>query len=98
MGRFIATAPLDALKGQAIVSFQAWSDKDEAKARCIMKQAAAHAGGKVLPSLPGDVNAAHLLAGATMAVYQEPAHFDDITEYLNAGLDMRYRANAARFA
>ena len=87
MGRLVITEKLAALGNKPITAFRAWNDGDDARAKDIMRQAAKFAPNRRKPQFPKGANAAHLLAGATMAAYDDPDAFDSITAFLNRALD-----------
>jgi hypothetical protein len=81
VGAFIATTNLAALGGHSVQALETWNDADEAVAQSIR---AAFAAGQAVRGL-GD--AAQLLAGATLAVLDAPARYDQVTQSLNDALD-----------
>jgi len=81
VGGYIVTAKLSALQGHSIQDIETWDDADEAAAQTIFAAAKA---GKSLIGLGDD---AQLLAGATMAFYDNAAGYDTITGVLNDALD-----------
>jgi hypothetical protein len=81
VGGYIVTARLNALKGHSIQDIETWDDADETAAQTIFKEA------KADKSLIGLGDDAQLLAGATMAFYDNPTGYDAITGVLNDALD-----------
>jgi hypothetical protein len=81
VGDYIVTAKLNALGGHSIQDIETWDDVDEAAAQTIFAAA------KAEKSLIGLGDDAQLLAGATMAFYDNPAGYDAITGVLDDALD-----------
>jgi len=81
VGAFIATARLDALEGHSVQDIETWDDLDERAAQTIRQAAAA---GDTLVGLGDD---AQLLAGTTLALFDNAKAYADITKLLDAGLD-----------
>ena len=81
VGGYIATAKLNALQGHSIQDIETWDDDDEAAAQTVFEAAKA---GKSLIGLGDD---AQLLAGTTMAFYDDAGNYDAITSALNDALD-----------
>jgi hypothetical protein len=80
VGRYIATAKLDALGGGRIQDIETWNDTDELAARHIAAAAATTS----IATMGDD---AQLLAGTTMALLANPGAYQQITVQLNAALD-----------
>ena len=101
IGASIVTTPLESLANRPITDFHSWNNADEAKATTIAAKAKEFAVSKAkeivkfagdlsqVPQLPDGVDSSHLLTGATMAVYDDPAAFDYINEFLSAALTER---------
>jgi hypothetical protein len=87
IGGQIATTRLRALKGHSIQDIETWDDADEAKAQAIKT---AMLKGRLERTLGDD---AQLLAGATMAVLEEPAEYDAVTQALNQALDRSFQTD-----
>jgi hypothetical protein len=85
VGRYIATAKLQALGGAGIQQVETWDDADEAKAQAL--RAAMLGDGEVR----GLGDAAHALAAATLAALDQPDAYDKITASLNAALDHNFQ-------
>jgi hypothetical protein len=84
LGGYIATAGLKAFGGTAVQKIETWDDSDEAVAVHIAELFLAGA-----PAAPfGDD--AQLLAGANLALFHHPDHYDSITRGLEAALDVSY--------
>ena len=83
IGELIITTPLKSLGNRRTIDFGSWNNADEDKAREIAEVAKDVS---QVPQLPNGVDASHLLAGATMAVYANPDAFSKINEFLNAAL------------
>jgi hypothetical protein len=81
VGGYIVTARLNALKQHTIQEIETWDDADEAKALAVK---AAMLAGNSAVTLGDD---AQLLAGATLALLEQPAKYDTVTKALNDGLD-----------
>ena len=81
VGGYIATAKLNALQGHSIQDIETWDDTDEAATQEIFKAV------KAKESLIGLGDDAQLLAGTTMAFYDNAQKYDDITKALNDALD-----------
>lgn len=81
VGAFIATAELNALGGHRIQDVETWDDPDEEKA---IQVAAAVESGKAITGIGDD---AQLLAGVTLALYENPNLYSRATTLLAAGLD-----------
>ena len=75
-----------------------WGNADEDKAREIAGVAEEMVTRDLSqgPQLPHGVDASHLLAGATMAVYANPHAFCKINDFLNAALTERAKDFAMR--
>jgi len=85
VGGYIVTARLAALDQHTIQDIETWDDADEAKAQAVK---AAMLAGTSAVTLGDD---AQLLAGATLAVLDQPAKYDTVTQALNDGLDDSFR-------
>ena len=81
VGSHIVTTKLDALGGKSIQDLETWDDEDESTAERITE---ALGDGTAIGEL-GD--AAHMIAGAALAVLREPSAYETATEGLIAGLD-----------
>lgn len=88
IGRWLATVSLDALAGHCLQDLETWSDADEATAQSI----AARLGRG--HSICGLGDAAHILAGAILALLQQPAQYTEVTMRVNAALDDRFQQDA----
>jgi hypothetical protein len=84
VGGFIATVQLTALGGHSIQEIETWDDNDESQAQAIKTAALA---GRDISSLGDD---AQLLAGATLALLEQPEQYDTVTHLLNAALDVSF--------
>ena len=82
------TEPLKSLAGNRIVTFYSWNEEDHNKA-----QEVATLSNALLPRK--DIEAPHLLAGATQAAYDDPAKFQEANDFLNAALLRRATKNTA---
>jgi hypothetical protein len=87
VGGFIATARLNALNGHSIQDIETWDDADEAKAQAIKT---ATLEGRSARTLGDD---AQLMAGATLAVLDQPAQYDAVTRALNEALDRSFQTD-----
>ena len=87
IGITIATKKLDSLKGHTIQDLITWTEADESKVVAV-KQAAAKAN---TPLTVHDADDAHLLAGATMALAENPSLFCSLNSRLNDALHESYR-------
>jgi hypothetical protein len=85
VGGFIATAKLAALGGHSIQDIETWDDSDEAHAQLVKK---ALLDGQPIGDLGDD---AQLLAGATLALLEQPTLYDEVTKALNDGLDLSFQ-------
>ena len=81
VGSHIVTAKLDTLGGKSIQDLETWDDEDEATAERICGAL----GGSTAIGELGD--AAHMIAGAALAVLREPSTYETATSGLIAGLD-----------
>jgi hypothetical protein len=88
IGELIVTTPLKSLGNRRTIDFGSWNNADEDKAREIAEVAKDVS---QVTQLPNAVDASHLLAGATMAVYANPNQdaFSKINKFLNAALSER---------
>jgi hypothetical protein len=80
VGEFIASTKLDALGGHSVQEIETWDDTDEQAAANISALAATSS----IVALGDD---AQLLAGATVALLDDPTKYVPITTRLNAALD-----------
>jgi hypothetical protein len=87
VGGFIATARLDALNGHSIQDIETWDDSDEAITQRIK---AALLAGQPIVAMGDD---AQLLAGATLALLDQPSRYNVVTDALNAALDQSFRSD-----
>jgi len=85
IGGFIATAKLSALDGHSIQDIETWDDNDEAQAMAVKNAVLA---GQPIAKLGDD---AQLLAGVTLALFDQPDLYDDATQALNDGLDLSFK-------
>jgi hypothetical protein len=81
VGSFIVSANLPALGGHCIQDLETWDDADEAAARRIADTF------RIDASAVGVGDDAQLLAGATIAILEEPDKYDTCTKRLNEALD-----------
>ena len=81
VGRIIATERLNSLAGHSIQDIETWDDADEAAAQTVQ---GAITEGKSIVALGDD---AQLLAGTTMALFDDATNYAAITKGLNAALD-----------
>ncbi len=88
VGAMIATARLEALGGHGIQEIETWDDPDEDRA---LQVAAAMRAGSAVTGIGDD---AQLLAGLTLALYENPAAYAGATRLLDAGLDESYAHDA----
>jgi len=88
VGGMIATAKLEAFGGHGIQDIETWDDPDEDRA--LQVAAAMRARGPVT----GIGDDAQLLAGLTLAVYENPAAYAEVTRLLDAGLDESFAHDA----
>jgi hypothetical protein len=80
-GAFIATARFNALSQHSIQDIETWSDLDEQTAQSIATAMAKNT------SVAGLGDDAQLLAGANIAIFADPALYDQATQLLNLALD-----------
>ena len=85
VGAYIVTAKLNTLNGRTIQEIETWDDADEQAALGVFR---ALAEGRPILALGDD---AQLLAGATMAYFDNPTRYEDITAALNDALDDSFR-------
>ena len=81
VGNLIATKQLAALNNRTIQDVETWDDADEETAAGVAANIAA---GRSVVAFGDD---AQLLAGATMALVDDPTKYDSATTLLNAALD-----------
>ncbi len=81
VGGFIATAQLTALGGHSVQDIETWDDQDEQAAQTIRQAAAAKS------TLVGLGDDAQLLAGTTLALFDDAGAYADITGLLDTALD-----------
>ena len=81
VGSFIVSTHLRALGGHSIQDLETWDDADEAAARRIADTF------RIDASAVGVGDDAQLLAGATIAIFEEPDKYDTCTKRLNEALD-----------
>jgi hypothetical protein len=81
VGAFIANSKLDALGGHSVQEIETWDDGDEAVAQAVANQLLSNG------SVAGLGDDAQLLAGATLALLQQPRRYEDVTARLNEALD-----------
>ncbi|HEY0753897.1 MAG TPA: hypothetical protein VGD98_08055 [Ktedonobacteraceae bacterium] len=84
VGAYLATAQLAALAGHSIQDIETWDDADESKAQLISATLQQQA------SVVDMGDDAQLLAGATLALFAQPASYDVVTELLARALDRSY--------
>jgi hypothetical protein len=87
VGGYIATTQLRALNGHSIQDIETWDDTDEAKAEAI-KTAMLQGRSRRTFGDPAQV-----LAGATMAVLEQPGQYDVVTQALNQELDTSFQTD-----
>jgi len=83
VGASIATALLPSLNGLSLQALETWDAFDDSAAWRV----AAALKAKTDTALPS-VSPAHLLAGATLALYDDPAAYADVTGAITAALDV----------
>jgi hypothetical protein len=81
VGGFIVTARLQALGGHSIQDIETWDDLDEKASQTIRQ--ACHTNGSLL----GLGDDAQLLAGTTLALFDDATKYDAITRLLDDALD-----------
>ena len=87
VGGYIASARLRALDGHSIQDLETWDDADEEAANRV-------AGGLARStSVVGLGDDAQLLAGATLALFDDPAIYPQVTAGLNEALDASYASD-----
>lgn len=84
VGSLIASSTLAALGENKIQALETWDDPDEDTARLIAQNMLADI------SVVGQGDDAALLAGATIAAFDQPAQYDTITARLNEALDASF--------
>ncbi len=84
VGSYIASARLQSFGGRSIQQLETWDDADEDAARRI---ASALAAGESVAGMGDD---AQVMAGTTLALYQKPESYAEITELLAAALDFSF--------
>jgi len=82
VGSFIARKKLQALSGHSIQELETWDDRDEQTARNISIALLNNA------SVADQGDDAQLLAGATLAAFQSPGSYDQISKLLADALDV----------
>jgi hypothetical protein len=87
VGGYIATQKLRTLNGRTIQDIETWDDPDETQAQEIKNALLAN---QAVARLGDD---AQLLAGATLALLEQPAAYDDVTSALNVALDESFRTD-----
>jgi hypothetical protein len=87
VGKMIATHKFKKLNGHSIQEIETWDDADEAASEAIARQILNK------QSIAGHGDAAQLLAGATLALLQSPAHYKETQALLNEALDHSSRAD-----
>ena len=85
VGRFIATAPTQALAGNSIQAIETWDDTDELTAQRNL----AWFEGQLSGGPFGDV--AQTLAGATLAALRAPEDYQAISQRLDGALDYLFK-------
>jgi hypothetical protein len=92
VGAFIATAPLQAFGGHTVQEIETW-DADDERVTLIIADTFVRAPGnaQAVKNLGDD---AQLLAGATLALLQEPALYDQINLALAGALDESHRRDS----
>ena len=84
VGSYIASARLQSFGGRSIQQLETWDDADEDAARRI---ASALVAGESVAGMGDD---AQVMAGTTLALYQKPESYAEITELLAAALDFSF--------
>ncbi len=87
IGKMIATKHFNALNGHSIQDIETWDDTDEAASGAI---AALILKGQ---SIVGHGDDAQLLAGATLALLEQPERYAETQSLLNDALDDSYRTD-----
>jgi hypothetical protein len=87
VGGYIASARLNALGAHSIQDIETWDDPDEASAQTVK---AAFAAAQPVDRLGDD---AQLLAGATMALLDNPDQYKSITDSLMHGLNHSFQTD-----
>ncbi len=87
VGSLIATGALQALGGNSIQALETWDDTDEDTARLIAQNMTANV------AVAGQGDDAALLAGATIAAFDQPGSYDIITARLNEALDASFASD-----
>ena len=84
VGSYIVSAHFQALGGHSIQDLETWDDADEAAARRLADTF------RIDASAVGVGDDAQLLAGATVAILEEPDKYDAVTKRLNDALDQSF--------
>jgi len=87
VGSLIASSTLTALGGNSIQALETWDDSDEDIAGSIAQNMTANI------SVAGQGDDAALLAGATIAAFDQPGLYDTITARLNEALDASFASD-----
>lgn len=87
VGSLIASSTLTALGGNKIQALETWDDSDDDIARLIAQNMTANS------SVAGQGDDAALLAGATIAAFDQPGQYDTITARLNEALDASFASD-----
>lgn len=87
VGHMIASRPFEKLNGHSIQEIETWDDADEGAAQGIAEQ--------IIKGQPivGRGDDAQLLAGATLALLDQPALYKQAQALLNDALDHSYRTD-----
>lgn len=87
VGSLIASSTLTALGGNKIQDLETWDDSDDDIARSIAAAMLANT------SVASQGDDAALLAGATIAAFDQPGEYDTITARLNEALDASFASD-----
>jgi hypothetical protein len=87
VGKMIATHKFKRLNGHSIQEIETWDDADEASAEAVARQILNK------QSIVGHGDDAQLLAGATLALLENPALYKQTQTLLNEALDHSYRTD-----